>query len=161
MGNGLHVGGQDGCPGGFCQHKRQAFPSFPLNWGWDAERGLLARNSLGGQAWLWGQVTLWLPVNLVAIQQFLCFLSVSITEEFEVSQPCLAAFYIHHLPTFGLKCPQFPPHCLLSRNSSLRFVDGFLIAQFELSTRTGGQSHVSYRPGAAWEPHLAQANFFY
>lgn len=117
-----------------------SFSFFSVKLGWDAERGLLARNSLGEQAWLWGQVTLWLPINPVV---FLFFLSVSTTGEFGVSQPCLAAFYIHHLPTFGLKCPQFPPHCLLSRNSSLRFVDGFLIAQFELSTRAGGQSHVS------------------
>lgn len=32
MGNSLHVGRENGYPGGFCQHKCQAFPSFLLNW---------------------------------------------------------------------------------------------------------------------------------
>lgn len=32
MGNSLHVGRENGYPGGFCQHECQAFPSFLLNW---------------------------------------------------------------------------------------------------------------------------------
>lgn len=52
-----------------------SFSFFSVKLGWDAERRLLARNSLGEQAWLWGQVTLWLPVNPVATQQ--CFYSFS------------------------------------------------------------------------------------
>lgn len=83
------------------------------------------------------------------------------SEIFQDSRPCLATFYIHHLPTFWIKHPQVPlivsflvhhltPAYWWLFNSTVRAV-----------TQVRGQFHVSHCLSASWELHLPQANLFH